>query len=156
MYLLGENDNDPNSSSLDTSCQAKQEGAHRLQRGTIFFNYLSYYYGGATSCSHTLDTIPGVGHSNNDMYTSDCGVFSLFDFGSCKQTPINCTWVDFDYVGTESGTFEEPYNTLVEGIDSSPSGGTVKVKTGTSSETPTISKRVIVRAFGRGSAVVGN
>ncbi len=154
MYLLGENDNDPASSKLDTSCAAFLQGIHRLQRGTIYYNYLNYYYGGATSCRQVFDTIPGAGHNSSDMFTSDCGAFSLFDYGSCENVPLACTWVQFNYVGTEVGSFDEPFNTVAEGVNSAPTSGTVMIKAGTTSETLTIDKRVYLRSW-TGAATIG-
>ncbi|MEL7123384.1 MAG: T9SS type A sorting domain-containing protein [Bacteroidota bacterium] len=86
-YLLGENDNNPNSSSLDTDCEANLQGAHRLERGTVFYNYLQFYYGNTITTNHTLSTVPNVGHSNFDMYNSSEGVAALFEDNSrsCGQ-----------------------------------------------------------------------
>ncbi len=47
-------------------------------------------------------------------------------------------WVDFAYVGTETGTPIQPWNTLAEGVAAGNPGGNVLLKSGTSSETPTI------------------
>jgi len=65
------------------------------------------------------------------------------------------TWVDFSYSGVENGTFEEPYNTLAEGVAAATSGGYVIVKAGTSSETITITKNVTIMSWG-GAVIVGN
>ena len=84
VYLLGGEDNDPNSSSLDTDCEAQLQGAHRLERGTIYYNYLQDYYGEQV---HQIDTVPGVGHSSSGMFSSDEGVFHIFEaVGSKKNT----------------------------------------------------------------------
>ncbi len=93
VYLLGENDNDPNSSSLDLSCEAMLQGDHRLERGTIFFNHLINFYGNSILNKHYLDTVPNVGHSNLSMYTSEKGLFHLFESNpnSCGNT--GCTTV---------------------------------------------------------------
>jgi len=64
------------------------------------------------------------------------------------------TWVDFYYSGVENGTFEEPYDTLAEGVSAAMTGGYVHVKAGTSSETITITKDVIIMSWG-GTATVG-
>lgn len=86
VYLLGENDNDPNSSSLDTSCEADLQGNHRLERGTIYVNYLRDYYGNDINDFQSMDTVPNAGHSNFDMYTSNIGLFHLFE-----STPLFCS-----------------------------------------------------------------
>ncbi len=79
VYLLGEDDNNPNSSSLDTSCPAMLQGKHRLERGVIYFNHLQDYYGEEILEFQSLDTVPDAGHSNLEMYTSDIGLFHLFE-----------------------------------------------------------------------------
>jgi hypothetical protein len=70
---------------------------------------------------------------------------------------INCdyyVWVDFDYSGTETGTFDQPFNTLSEAVDAALVGDTIFIKHGSSLETITISKEVTLKSFG-GSAVIG-
>jgi hypothetical protein len=64
------------------------------------------------------------------------------------------TWVDFNYVGSELGTFANPFNTLGEGVAASPWGGFVKLKPGSTSETLTINKRVNLEAVG-GPVTIG-
>jgi hypothetical protein len=64
------------------------------------------------------------------------------------------TWVDFSYVGIETGAFDTPFNTLGEGVNVTPEGSVVKIKTGSTLETPTISKRLSVQAFG-GPVTIG-
>ncbi len=64
------------------------------------------------------------------------------------------TWVDFDHWGFEFGSYPYPYNTLAEGVTNVPSGGTIMVKAGSTSETPTITKALTLRAF-RGTVIVG-
>jgi len=64
------------------------------------------------------------------------------------------TWVDFAYIGTETGSSSQPFNTLAEGIAAVPSGGALLVRAGTSSETPTISKPLTINAEG-GAVTVG-
>lgn len=78
VYLLGEFDNSTSSTSLDQSCQANLQGLHRLERGTIYFNHLKNYYGDDISNMHTIDTVPGIGHSNSGMFQSELGRFYTF------------------------------------------------------------------------------
>lgn len=78
IYLLGGNDNDPNSSSLDDSCPANLQGAHRLERGSIYYNHIISFYGESVKTQHFLDTVPSVGHSNQGMFQSNEGRFYLF------------------------------------------------------------------------------
>lgn len=79
VYLLGENDNNPNSSDLDISCEAMLQGIHRLERGSVYFNYLIDFYGNDILNKHSLDTVPEVGHDNFGIYTSSIGLFHLFE-----------------------------------------------------------------------------
>lgn len=84
-YLLGERDNDPNSSSLDVSCAANLQGSHRLERGIIYYNYLQHYYGSGITENHSISYVPNAGHSNFDMYNSSQGIAALF-----QQTAQSC------------------------------------------------------------------
>jgi len=58
-------------------------------------------------------------------------------------------WVDFAYAPglSEFGTFLFPFNTFAEGHTAVPAGGTLWFKTGTSSETPSTSKPMTLRAY---------
>lgn len=78
-YLLGENDDNPTASSLDNSCEANLQGAHRLERGIVYFNYLQEYYGAEITTTHDLVLVPNVGHNNFDMYNSIEGIEVLFE-----------------------------------------------------------------------------
>lgn len=40
-------------------------------------------------------------------------------------------WVDDDYIGTEKGTYSQPYNTIQEGVNYAVNGDKVKLKDGT-------------------------
>ena len=65
-------------------------------------------------------------------------------------------WVDFNTaIHPGNGTFATPYYTLALGISAVSAGGTIFVKPGSSSETPTITKAMNIVAVG-GSATVGN
>ncbi len=79
IYLLGQVDNNPNSPSLDKSCQANLQVEHRLERGSIYFKYLKQFFGADQSPLQQIDTVPFVGHSDRVMYTSDIGLFYLFE-----------------------------------------------------------------------------
>jgi C1A family cysteine protease len=65
------------------------------------------------------------------------------------------TWVDLSYTGlVERGWFNEPYNTLSEGMNAIDDGGTVSIKAGASASTPTFTKKMTLMSFG-GSVVIG-
>jgi pimeloyl-ACP methyl ester carboxylesterase len=78
-YLLGSNDNSPTSSSLDNSCEGRLQGAHRYERGEIYFNYLKHYYGSSIEDKQELVAVPNVGHDHLAMYTSPQGRAALFE-----------------------------------------------------------------------------
>ena len=69
-------------------------------------------------------------------------------------------WVDFDYGGTERGTFSRPFNTVAEGQDLVSDGSgvsetpTLWIKAGSSPETIVLDKEMLVRSCG-GTATIG-
>lgn len=78
VYLLGEEDNDLKSSSLDTSYEGNLQGRHRLERGLIYYEYLQSYYGSNIKKKHVFGIIPDVGHSHGGMFQSALGRFYAF------------------------------------------------------------------------------
>jgi len=71
-----------------------------------------------------------------------------------REIVSDIKWVQFGYAGLEFGTFVNPYNTLTEGVTTIPAGGTVAVKSGTSSSAYLIDKAMILRAYD-GSVTLG-
>ncbi len=76
------------------------------------------------------------------------------------RNPKFNVWVDFDYAGTERGSYANPWNTLAEGANAvfdlaAPeySPPQLWLQAGTTSETLTLSKRMTIRACG--TAVIG-
>ncbi len=65
-------------------------------------------------------------------------------------------WVDVGYSGDEHGTRTQPWNTVQEGIDNVPSGGTLIFKPGTSVWTGSITTRSMTLKSYDGSMVIGN
>ncbi len=65
-YFLGSEDRYQND-NLDTSCSAKIQGRHRLERGINFFNFLNTFY----EHGHSLAIVDGVGHDAEEMYSSE-------------------------------------------------------------------------------------
>ena len=86
--LLGELDNDPASDALDMSCPAMAQGNHRLERGRIYHNYLRHYFGSELTGTHEQAIVAGAEHSARQMYVSGCGMYFLFDYGSCSLSPL--------------------------------------------------------------------
>jgi subtilisin family serine protease len=60
----------------------------------------------------------------------------------------NTRWVDFAYGGPELGYWFAPYNTLLEGVTFTPEGDTLKIYSGSTSETMTISKDLRIETYG--------
>ena len=69
-YLLGALDTDPEGSNLDVRTPAMLQGAHRLERGQLFFDYLGFTFGASVYERHVLTVVPGVGHSARGMFGS--------------------------------------------------------------------------------------
>ncbi len=70
------------------------------------------------------------------------------------QQLLSEVWVDFDYAGTELGTFANPFDTLAEGVAAADDDATVIIVSGQTSETLTISQNLRLEASG-GSVLVG-
>lgn len=60
---------------MDTRCPAMLQGPNRRTRGYMYMKYLEWLYGEPT---HTLHTIPGVGHNATGMFGSEIGMKELF------------------------------------------------------------------------------
>ncbi|BCX70643.1 alpha/beta fold hydrolase [Pseudomonas izuensis] len=76
VYLLGQQDIDPNHPALDKSCEAKAQGPYRLARGRFYFNYLKRLK--PQGLHQQLIEVPGVGHDGDGMFTSPEGQKALF------------------------------------------------------------------------------
>ena len=77
IYLLGQQDTDPQHTALDKSCAAKAQGAYRLERGKLFFGYLLRRH--PEGINQRLIEVPGVGHNGDGMLTSPEGQKALFE-----------------------------------------------------------------------------
>jgi hypothetical protein len=64
------------------------------------------------------------------------------------------TWVDFSYTGFENGSFANPFNTIAEAAGAASLGGTLKIKAGTTSERPNLTKQLTLEAVG-GPVTIG-
>lgn len=69
-YLLGALDTDPDDPHLDVRAPAMLQGAHRLERGQLFFSYLGSTFGASVYERHVMTVVPGVGHSAKGMFGS--------------------------------------------------------------------------------------
>ncbi|MFP0195444.1 MULTISPECIES: alpha/beta hydrolase [Pseudomonas] len=77
IYLLGQQDTDPQHPALDKSCAAKAQGAYRLERGKLFFGYLLRRH--PEGVNQRLIEVPGVGHDGDGMLTSPEGQKAIFE-----------------------------------------------------------------------------
>jgi pimeloyl-ACP methyl ester carboxylesterase len=85
-YLLGAKDDDPNGPDIDKTCAAEAQGPTRLRRGLNYFKYLQSRHN--TGLNHRVFVVPGVAHDAHGMFTSPCGIDSLFDTAVCEETKI--------------------------------------------------------------------
>lgn len=76
VYLLGQQDIDPEQPALDKSCEAQTQGPYRLLRGHFFFDYLTRRH--PQGLNQRLIEVPGVGHNGDGMLTSPEGLKVLF------------------------------------------------------------------------------
>jgi len=82
-YLMGELDNDANSSSLDRSCEANLQGAQRLERATIYYHHIRDAFDESVHDTHVMAVSPDIGHTSR-VFTTDCGLNFLLDVGDCS------------------------------------------------------------------------
>jgi pimeloyl-ACP methyl ester carboxylesterase len=79
VYLLqGADDNDPEGAALARGCDAMLQGAHRLERGERFYEYLGTFFGEEVYDNMRLVVVPGVGHNHAGMFASESGKQILF------------------------------------------------------------------------------
>jgi pimeloyl-ACP methyl ester carboxylesterase len=76
IYLLGQQDIDPNHPALDKSCEANAQGANRLMRGRNYFDSLKRSH--PQGLNQQLIEVPGVGHEGDGMFMSAEGQKALF------------------------------------------------------------------------------
>ncbi|WP_263911068.1 hypothetical protein [Achromobacter sp. 79A6] len=79
-YLLGGADNNPEHRLLDKTCGAEAQGATRLARGTAYLQYerIVASRGAKPVTLHRAGfEVAGVGHENQGMFGSVCGVRAL-------------------------------------------------------------------------------
>jgi pimeloyl-ACP methyl ester carboxylesterase len=85
-YLLGTADTDPNQDDLDKSCGGEAQGAFRFERGKNFIAYIKRRHPEGTSQDFAY--VEGVGHDNRKMFTSACGLATIFgpEVAKCDAT----------------------------------------------------------------------
>jgi len=67
-YLIGQQD--VIADDIDQTCAARVQGHTRLERGNLFFSFMNTVFPGHR---HALVVVPGVGHTQYGMYTSETG-----------------------------------------------------------------------------------
>jgi hypothetical protein len=77
-YLLGEDDTDPEDSSIDTSCEGEWQGSQRFERGNNYWESLLSVIGTTIKEHQTVVTVPGVAHDGELMFESPRGQAALF------------------------------------------------------------------------------
>lgn len=100
VTFLGEYDDDPKDSSLDNGCAAKRQGAHRLERGRIYFNHTLEFFGAQIEPLQSMAIAPAVAHSAREMFQSDCGLKLIYDYDPDGDA---CTYVLSDGGGGDGG-----------------------------------------------------
>jgi len=85
-YLMGGNDTDPNHKLLDKTCPALAQGATRLSRAKSYIRYERFLVGRATKINHLAYEVQDVGHNQEKMFGSSCGMMSLFQSEAPKDS----------------------------------------------------------------------
>jgi hypothetical protein len=97
------------------------------------------------------------------VQTLDAATPEDFGFGTLKANghplvgsiPLLMVVYELSNPGTETGSFDEPFDTLAKGVDAVSRGGTLKFKqSGTSAETLSILKPLDLQALG-GPVTIG-
>jgi hypothetical protein len=104
-YLLGANDNDPNSESLAKGQFDMLQGPYRLERGLRYEKHLIDHFGKDIVNNHKFSIVPGVGHSSSKMYKSEQGKEILFGNPDnyCYKVAVvnNQTWMTENLMTTK-------------------------------------------------------
>jgi hypothetical protein len=88
IYFHGLEDSDPDGGQLARGCAAMMQGAHRLERGLTYYNYVHHLYG-SDNHNHRISLVPRVGHNNGRMWASEQGLLHIFDYAvTVEESPI--------------------------------------------------------------------
>ena len=79
-YLIGNEDNGGTS-----YCESTVQGEGRYQRALVYYNHLMSQFGENVIENHKIAIIDNVSHDAAQVFGSECGVFSVFELGSCEQ-----------------------------------------------------------------------
>ena len=100
--------------------------------------------------------------ASSAAYPNNSVGYGLIDaLAAVREAETSSVWVQFNYVGTESGTFTQPFNTVVEGTSAVPVRPPnfpylprLRIKAGTTLEKPSFEKPMRVEEFG-GAVTLG-
>jgi hypothetical protein len=90
VYLLGGADT-LNSNDMDTACEAMLQGENRLQRGTIYYNYIAHVYSDSIYHKHIKTVVPGIGHEEYEIFTSTEGVNHILRMDTLNLCDFNAS-----------------------------------------------------------------
>lgn len=117
-----------------------------------------------TSCFHDVTSGNNTSTNSDNLYYAGPGYDNCTGLGSPNgPNLINALvgytgpiFVNFNYSGTQKGSYYQPYNTIAGGVSAVSTGGTIFIEdAGSSSETPTITKALTITASD-GAATIGN
>ena len=94
VHLLGQEDVNPYDVYLDRTCPAMMQGDYRLERGVVYWNYLQYTLGDQLGAQQAIAVVPWAGHHHYEMYPSACGLYHVFDVGSCEEPVFEPSFVE--------------------------------------------------------------
>lgn len=84
VYLVGEDDTDPNHRLLNKTCAGEAQGSTRFARMRFFFADMKQRDGSALK--HRLWVIDGAAHDEAKVFGSPCGRSALFGEANCPDT----------------------------------------------------------------------
>ena len=68
-----------------TYCESSVQGSHRYNRSTVYFQHLLEMFNVGLLENQRVAIINGVSHDAQALFSSDCGVYSIFLSGNCEQ-----------------------------------------------------------------------
>ena len=152
---------------------ANQQGASQGRPPVGFLNPAIYEIGEGPSYANCFHDITNgnnawvntkAGTSSDNLYNAAIGYDLCTGWGTSAGPALldalvgyaGPVFVNFNYTGTQTGSYAQPFNTLAGGTNAVSSGGTIIIETaGSSSETMTISKPMTITSQD-GAATVGN
>ena len=117
-----------------------------------------------SSCFHDITNGNNTWSNSPSLYYAEPGYDLCTGWGSPAGEDLikalvgyaGPVFVNFNYTGTHTGSYYQPFNTLAGGVSAVSSGGTIFIETaGSSSETMTISKPMTITVQ-NGPATIGN